>query len=463
MNTVVMERPLRLVELSTRMRARHLSARQALEDVIARVEARNPAINAIVSTDWPAARKEADRLDQIAKRPGKLAALHGVAISVKDTLDVAGMSSTAGSLRLRGRVAARDAEAVLRLRSAGAIVIGRSNSPALAGDAQCDSELYGRTNNPWDLARTAGGSSGGAAAAVASGMVPLDIGSDAGGSLRIPAHCCGVVAHKPTEGLIPTRGHVPPLPGNPPFPEVLNVIGPIAASVDDLRLAMAVLMGQDAPRRIAGLRRRRYRIGWAADFGSISGRDVRSMIRRVADVLAEAGHHAVELRPDQGEVNRACRLHDDLVEVCNRGWYGEGRTPSFDELLGLFGERDRLADSFERHMAGVDAWLLPIMPSVAPLHCTKLSQVDVDGELRDYWDVFTANSKVFNVTGQPAVAIRIGTDESGLPIGAQLVGPRWSDNRLLEVASAVEHAASALAIDDARMTTSSGARAATVV
>jgi amidase len=182
-------------ELAASIRSGAVRARDVLEAQIDRVERWNPRLNAIIASDWDRARSAADAADVATQQGAAIGALHGIVMSVKDTIDVEGMSSTAGSASLAGRVAARDAESVRRLRSAGAIIGARSNAPAFADDAQTDSDLYGRTNNPWDLSRTAGGSSGGAAAAVAAGLVPLELGSDMGGSLRIPAHFCGVAAH----------------------------------------------------------------------------------------------------------------------------------------------------------------------------------------------------------------------------------------------------------------------------
>jgi len=217
----------------------------------------------------------------------------------------------------------------------------------------------------------------------------------------------------------------------------MNVVGPVAGNVGDLRLAMSILRGGPYVDRIPRPRGH-YRIAWSADFGAVSGHAVRQAIRSSAERLAVAGHHVVELPVDHATVNEAGSLHDALVDVCYRSWYGEGRTPSFDDLLSLFSARDQVTMRFEARIDGFDAWMLPIMPAVAPKHCPKLSDIEVDGELRDYWDVFTADCRPFNVTGQPATAIPIGADANGMPIGVQLIGKRWTDSRLLEVASAIE-------------------------
>src|SRR5260370_27001271 len=199
----------------------------------------NPPLNAVVSTNWESARAQAEAADARVASGARLGPLHGVSMTVKDLLDVKGLECTYGSRQLAGRIADEDAEVVRRLRAAGAIIVGKTNTATFGMDVQCVSEMYGRTNNPWNLDRTPGGSSGGPAAAIAAGVVPLELGTDASGSLRIPAHCCGVVSHKPTYGLVPNTVPTAPGPGGPPF--ALLAYGPMARSVADLELAMAVL------------------------------------------------------------------------------------------------------------------------------------------------------------------------------------------------------------------------------
>jgi amidase len=351
--------------LATAIRRRETTARAALEQQLELIETENSKINAVVASDWPAARAQADAADAALAKGLPIGPLHGVGITVKVTIDVEGMTSTAGSNDLVGRIARRDAVAVARLRSAGAIVVGRTNSPAYAWDAQTDSELYGRTNNPWDLGRTPGGSSGGPAAAVAAGFSPLDLGSDAGGSLRIPAHCCGVVAHKPTYGVVPTLGHVPPPPGSADFPGGLNVIGPIARSVRDLTLAMRSLAGvpetSTAPTR-------RLHIGWSAEFGTRSGAGVRNVSQPAVASLRAAGHTTTELVGDEFDVLRAGEIHERLIAACAWSWFRVGTEPTFRDLSQLIHDQLQSAEELDRALAGFDAWMLPILPVTAPPH-----------------------------------------------------------------------------------------------
>src|SRR5690606_37586313 len=206
----------------------------------------NPALNAIVATDIEAARERARAADAALAAGESWGPLHGVPITIKDTFEVAGMPTTAGAKELRDHRPSSNAVAVQRLLDAGAIVFGKTNVPLYAGDLQTYNEVYGSTSNPWDLHRTPGGSSGGAAAALAAGLTALELGSDIGGSIRTPSHFCGVCGLKPSYGIIPSRGHIPGPPGTLSEADI-SVTGPMARSVDDLELALDILAGPDTP------------------------------------------------------------------------------------------------------------------------------------------------------------------------------------------------------------------------
>src|SRR6188472_2984600 len=216
-------------ELAAAIRSRLISSRELLELYLGRIERFNPALNAIVTLDADRARAEADAADAAIARGDDLGPLHGVPITIKDSIETAGMRTTSGAKMLTDYVPQHDAVTVARLRAAGAIVFGKSNLPEFAGDSQSFNDLFGTTNNPWDPQRTPGGSSGGAAAAVASGLTGLELGSDIGGSLRIPAHFCGVYTIKPTWGIVPMTGHIPPPPDAQRDVDV-GVIGPLTRS-----------------------------------------------------------------------------------------------------------------------------------------------------------------------------------------------------------------------------------------
>jgi amidase len=202
------------LDLAAAIRRREIGSRELLEHFLARVERLNPKLNAVVTLDAERARARADEADRALARGEARGPLHGLPMTIKDTFETAGIRTTAGAPVLSNHVPSRDATAVARLGAAGAIVFGKTNVPLFAGDLQSYNAIFGATNNPWDLARSPGGSSGGSAAALAAGLTPLELGSDLGGSIRNPAHYCGLYGHKPTYGVIPMRGHIPGPPGH---------------------------------------------------------------------------------------------------------------------------------------------------------------------------------------------------------------------------------------------------------
>ena len=229
-------------DLTRMLRDKQISALELLELQLDRVHEVNPKINAIVAFDEERARKDAKRADETTARGKSLGPLHGLPMTVKDVFETVGMPTTCGIPALRNHMAARDATVVTRLRDQGAVIFGKSNVPEGAGDHQSYNSIYGITRNPWNLDRSAGGSSGGGAAAVATSMTSLEVGSDVGGSIRCPAHFCGVFGHKPSHGLVPLTGHIPPEPGALREGE-MAVAGPLARSAYDLELALDVLAG----------------------------------------------------------------------------------------------------------------------------------------------------------------------------------------------------------------------------
>ncbi|MCH8131214.1 MAG: amidase [Myxococcales bacterium] len=219
-----------------------VSSRELLEHYLERIERLGPAVNSVVTLDTERARKRADQADAARRAGQSWGPLHGLPMTVKDCFETAGLRTTAGAGELSDHVPTVNAVAVQRLLDAGAIVFGKTNTPTWAMDWQTHNKLFGTTNNPWDLERTCGGSSGGSAASVAAGFTALELGSDIGGSVRIPSHCCGVFGHKPSWGIVPVRGHIPGPPGSL-IEDDINVIGPLARSADDLEIALRVLMG----------------------------------------------------------------------------------------------------------------------------------------------------------------------------------------------------------------------------
>src|SRR5215475_5331242 len=293
-------------ELAAAVRGKEVSSAELLECYLDRIEELNPALGAVVTLDAEGARREAAEADGRLARGAEVGPLHGLPVTVKDCLETAGMRTTCGAPELAGYVPEKDAEAVGRLRRAGAIIVGKTNLPVWASDCQSYNELFGTTNNPWDATRTPGGSSGGAAAAVAAGLSALELGSDLGGSLRIPAAWCGVYTLKPSFGIIPVDGHIPPPPGMPAEVDI-GVLGPLARSAADLDLCLAVLAGPDpveatawrlelpaAPARDVG----EWRVAvWPEEPGWPVDRPVAERLGAAAAALAAAGMRVEEARP----------------------------------------------------------------------------------------------------------------------------------------------------------------------
>src|SRR5215467_12943795 len=285
-------------ELLRTLRAREISSRELLEQYLARIEQANPALNAVVTLDVEGARAAAAAADEATARGHDVGALHGLPITVMDSFETAGLRTTAGAPDLAGYIPGCDADAVARLRAAGAVVFGKTNLPTFAMDWQTYNPVFGTTNNPWDATRTPGGSSGGASAAIAAGLTGLELGSDIRGSLRQPAHNTGVFTLKPSYGIVPVRGHIPGPPGALSAPD-LAAAGPITRSADDLDLALDVLAGPDKAMatawrlRLPAARRKtlsEYRIAvWLDDEACPVDDEVLRVLRSAVDTLRSAG------------------------------------------------------------------------------------------------------------------------------------------------------------------------------
>ena len=230
------------IDLAKKIRQRELSSREALDYFLERVAQLDPRINSVVTIDAKRARAEADAADAALARGVQCGPLHGVPMTIKDSFQTAGMRTTSGAPELADFVPQEDAWPVARLRAAGAIIFGKTNLPIYAGDLQSYNKIFGTTNNPYDLSRTPGGSSGGSAAALACGFTPLELGSDIGGSIRLPSHMSGVVGHKPSYGIVPSHGQIPGPPGTLTLAD-LAVAGPMARSIEDLELGLDIMAG----------------------------------------------------------------------------------------------------------------------------------------------------------------------------------------------------------------------------
>jgi amidase len=368
--------------------------------------------------------------------------LHGVPMTLKDALDIATLRTTVGTHEL-DRVAAEDGAVAARLRAAGANLIGHTNVPPWLADYQSANPLFGRTNNPWDLARTPGGSSGGAAAAVATGMTPLEFGSDLTGSVRLPAAFCGVYGLKPTEHRVPLTGFFAPPGGPPRSVRIMSCLGPLARSLDDLHLALRLTARPDAvdsdvspvpvadrtPRLLDGLR-----LAYTPALGGRRvARVVREQVERVAAAASAAGAVVEEREPDL-DWAALHGLFEDLLNTITGG----GGDRSLPWYFGALEQRDRIAATWDAFFGDVDALLLPPAMTHPFPHVDGYGPTDVDGEQVAYLE--SGSQLVFaNLTGLPALVAPAGVVD-GLPTAVQLVGPRWSDIALLDVAAALETA-----------------------
>lgn len=466
------------------IRSGALSSVEAIDGAIAAIEAGDPVINAIVVRGFDQARETARRAD-LALRHGDRRPLLGIPMTVKESFDVAGLSTSWGIPRFAGNRAKSDAATVSRLRAAGAIVLGKSNLhfqmglfhgervPLLLHDWQSFNPLYGTTKNPWDPTRTPGGSSGGAAAALAAGYVPLELGSDIGGSIRAPAHFCGIYGHKPTSGLVSGEGHAPPgMSGPPPlFPFMdMAVFGPMARSAGDLELALPIL---SAPTVLGAPRARRLRdfrilfvddhplmpvsaelrdilerrVQWLARYGAKVSRNS----SRLPDLAASARAYMQALSafdalawPDTTVTKlkvTAARLdwRDDSL-AANR-LRGVSLSPA--ALTDLSAYRTNLRSQWKRLFDDFDVVLCPIMPTAAFKHDHSDDQekrrISIDGKDYPYMDqLFWPGVATF--PGLPATAVPIGFTRAGLPVGVQVIGPWLGDMTCIAFAASMEEA-----------------------
>lgn len=454
--------------MAAALRARRVSATDLIEQHLARIARHNPALNAICTLDATAARRRAREADAALEAGELWGPLHGVPMTIKDALETAGVRTTAGHPPLKDYVPLRDAPAVARLRSAGAILLGKTNVPPLSADYRADNPIFGRTNNPWDLTRTPGGSTGGGAAAVAAGLSAFDVGSDLAGSVRTPAHFCGLFALKPTERRVPNTGHIPEPPGLPRAVRHMNVLGPLARSLDDLALVLKIIAGpdgeewdvppvplDDVPERVMP----ELKFAWSTNFGGVPvTRETRDGIEKLATELARLGCKVEERNPDGfdfeaawetwGEIaiaeraatapervaERVAALNATLgVAVAVARGSAKGAAASVGDYMAALTRRDRLISCLETFLRERDGFLCPVSVGPAIGHVPFGTPIEVDGRDVPYYLAGTSYTSVFNLTGNPAVVLPLARSRQGLPIGVQVVGKRWGEAALLAV------------------------------
>lgn len=427
------------------------SAAALCEAAIARIEALDPGINAVVVRDFERARRCARQADAAYAR-GQQRPLLGLPMTVKESFDVAGLSTTWGLEQARHVRAQQDSVAVARLKAAGAVILGKTNVPGGLSDWQTDNPIYGRTVHPLDAARTPGGSSGGAAAALAARMVPLELGSDLAGSIRVPAHFCGVFGHKSSHGLVPKRGH--DFPGTRGAPDPLLAIGPMARSAQDLELALDVLAGPDADEAVAyrlalpAPRHERidaYRVLALSEHPNAAVADaIRAAVERVAGALGEAGCHVEHGHAGLPDLSAA---HEAFVRIMmtivSRGSQSARPPISSHQWLELLDRRHALREQWRAFFAAYDAVLAPALGVTAFEHLSnpdwRARTLVIDGEARPFAaQVFWAG--IATLPGLPATVAPAGRDAAGLPIGVQIIGPYLEDRTTIALARFVEAA-----------------------
>lgn len=452
-----------LTEVISRLSRGEMSSVELLEEQLALLDTFNPSVNAVVAVDVDQALEEARSADDARAAGLDRGPLHGVTMTIKDTWETAGLTTTAGAPELADHVPTADADVVRALREAGAIIYGKTNTPFYAADHQTYNEVHGLTRSPWDPERTVGGSSGGAAAALACGFTPAEVGSDIGGSIRVPAHFNGLFGLKPTHGVVSLRGHVPPQPGCLAHDD-LEVAGPLARSVGDLRLLLDVLVtvngfgglpGAQLPTS-EGTSRSPLRVGvWSDDSVAPVSSGVKAVVDGIASGLSDAGAEIqTDVRPGPSD-----KLHETflrllmpimLAGVPDKVFAGliDGDDQRLTVRYGITRHRGWLRANEARYRAQaawaavfeqVDVVLAPVSQTPAPPHNIEVPYhervTDVDGIARAYDELlFWAGLATMPLL--PAVVIPAGSID-GLPCGVQLIGPRWSDLTLLDTAQQV--------------------------
>ncbi|HVO80464.1 MAG TPA: amidase [Terriglobales bacterium] len=450
------------VSMAEKIRSKKLSPVELVEAHLSRIERLNPQLNAFVQVDGERARRDAGAAESRVKRGEKLGPLHGVPISIKSSIEVEGLRCEAGTKLRAGYVASQDAPLVARLRAAGAIVLGVTNCPELLMAWETDNLLYGRTNNPWDVSRTPGGSSGGEAAAIASGCSAGGVGSDGGGSIRVPAHFSGICGLKPTPGRIPATGHFPVSVG--PF-ALLGVVGPMARTIADLKVLFEVMQGPDdgdpsavpvSVRWPAVADLKKVRVGYFEDDGRTPVTPgTRAAIRAAAQALQRAGFQVEAFRPDGLEASRQLwwklfgvaggmllgpmtRMHEgELTPILREfsGWVAEEKPHTAQTLLDTWIERDMVRMQVFRQMREFPVLLCPVAAVPAFRHGER--SWTIDGQTVKYLDAWSY-TEWFNLLGVPAVAVPMGKSAEGLPIGVQVAGLPWQEEVVLSVAEELE-------------------------
>jgi amidase len=459
-------------QLAQGIRDRTFSAVEVLEAHRSHIAQHNPALNAIVTLNENAL-AQAKAADEVLAKGEHWGPLHGVPVTFKDLFETQGLRTTFSEPTLANYIPPKDVPLVARLRASGAIVLGKTNLPRAGADFQTVSPVFGRTNNPWDLNRTPGGSTGGGAAAIAAGLSPLELGNDLGASLRVPAHFCGVYSLKPTEHRVANS-----LRSNPRRLRHMIATGPIARSVEDLKLCLSLIEGPEGnewevspipPQDPIQRPLSEYRFAWCDRFGDLSvDAQTQTALEKLAAQLTQAGCQVERITPQNFDFAEAwqtfgelctCQIalaQNALVRGLGRGlstlWpaqlipggpmaqgFVKGATLSLQGYVETLNRRDRLTHQLEQFLKPWDAWLCPVTPGPAFTHRSTQSlhrgPLEVDDRKLFYWMWGMGYASIFSLTGNPVVTVPLATES--LPIGVQVVGKRWQDRELLAIAQSL--------------------------
>ncbi len=459
MSELVLEPAWRQLEM---LRAGEIAVVELAEAHLRQIERLNPQLNAFADFDAERVRAQARSMDAVPV--DARGALHGLQVTVKSSIATAGFKCEIGSLNHQGEIPREDAVVVARLRAAGALILGTTNCPEFLMAYETENLLYGQTRNPWDLERTPGGSSGGESAAIAVGMSAAGLGSDSGGSVRVPAHFTGICSLKPTPGRIPGRGHLPPCVG--PF-STLGAIGPMARTMADVELMFRTLSGRDdadpaSPpvvlRKPSLGELRSHRIGFFEDDGLTPvTAETRSAVRAAAAALRDAGFVVEPFRPRTLETLR--KLWWTFFVQCGAMFYEpevrggrEKLSPIFREFLGIaerssplmatellnaWAEMDLLRAKTLEEMREFPVLLCPVASVPAWRHGER--EWEIDGQTVEYLDA-VRYTQWFNTLGAPAAVVPVGCSPEGLPIGVQVAARPFEDEVVLGVAGVLDRA-----------------------
>jgi len=466
-------------ELVASIKAGKINCTELLEYFADRIKRLNPELNAVIQVDIKNARALAAKADSAIKHGEDWGPLHGLPVTIKDTLEVVGMPCTSGAPELKNHMPERNADVVQSLIDAGAIVFGKTNIPLYGGDFQSYNDIYGQSNNPWDRSLTPGGSSGGAAAAVAAGLTGLEIGSDIGGSIRTPAHFCGIYGHKPSFGIVPDRGHIPPPPGiftgNYTLTADIVVVGPLARSADDISLAMDLIVSPEKSEKKAWRIKlpeprkkelKDFRIGiWLDDPACPVDIRVSDRIQAIADKLAKEGALINETHPQiDFSVSNAIyldllaaimgsglpkKMFESLVQTAptlsednqsHMARHIRGATQLHRNWISQDAIRQILRQKWDDFFTDYDVLLCPVAPVAAFPHNHEYiydRTIHVNSDKRPYLDML-GWAGLAGVAFLPATVAPAGLTTEGHPVGVQIVGPYLEDRTTIHFAKLME-------------------------